>query len=115
MKSITAEQFAFILDEHKLWSETSGKRGSQADLRGTYLRDMNLSGVELSLALMQGADLYRANLQGAYLIGANLTGADLDCADFSFADLRNAYLEDASIDHANFYGAIVAGTILEKI
>jgi uncharacterized protein YjbI with pentapeptide repeats len=90
------------------------------DLSWQYLKAINLSNVDLSLALLEGvnlteatlintnlfradlttADLYKANLSGANLQGADLRGAELAYANLSFADLRNASLAGADLSNA---------------
>ena len=71
-----------ILDEHKEWIETEGKKGTKAnlhyaDLRCAHLRGVNLIGVDL-----REANLRYADLSGADLSEADLRGADLDYSAF---------------------------------
>ena len=96
-----------ILDQHKLWIESSGVQGERAYLVGANLRDANL----------KGADLEDANLTGAYLDGANLldaklTGAYLEGAYLRDACLRDAYLEGANLRDANLSRADLTGANL---
>ena len=64
-----------ILDDHKLWHETGGKKGAKANLAGANLEGANLEGADLEGAYLAGANLEGANLYGADLYGAYLTGA----------------------------------------
>ena len=78
---------------------------ADAVLSGAWLSRANLSNAimprtKLIGARIRGADLSRANLVEANLIGANLMGADL-----SFARLRNADLSGAVLKGANLTGA----------
>ena len=57
---------------HRLWSETNGREGVRANLRGAYLAGANLAGANLAVA-----NLAVANLAGANLTGANLAGATM--------------------------------------
>jgi len=66
-----------ILENHKLWINSLGGKGSKADLRGA-----NLRGADLRDADLRDADLRGANLRGANLRGANLRGADLPESTF---------------------------------
>ena len=99
MKKITETELKNILEQHKLWVESSGAQGTCADLS-----DANLSGVDLSDANLSDADLSGADLYGADLSGADLRGADLRCAD----------LQDANLEKANLKYACLYGTILEE-
>lgn len=90
-----------------------------ADLRGTYLRNGNFSGMFLIEADFRGADagdasFARAILASADFKGSNLRGADFsnaEVAEVSFrdADLRNADLTGAWLDGADFTRAKVGG------
>ncbi len=66
------EELQKILEAHRKWVESEGKKGEiarlyEANLQKAYLRGANL----------QGADLRWANLSRARMIQANLRGADL--------------------------------------
>ena len=79
MKTITATELNNILAEHKLWVETKGKQGKQANLEEANLEEANL---------------VKANLEGANLEGANLFGADLEKANLEWANLTNTVLDE---------------------
>ena len=105
-----ASELKEILDQHKLWLDTSGQGGKRANLRGANLRGANL----------RDANLYRANLRGAILEGAilggaDLTGAYLSGAYLSGADLENANLRGADLTGANLRSANLRNTILPDI
>ena len=53
----SASEIKIILSKHKIWLETSGREGKQANLKNHQLKG----------AVMIGADLKDANLEGAYL------------------------------------------------
>ena len=96
------EELTRIIDQHALWLASEESSGTRADLRGTRLDDLDLSGVNLSGAWMSGASLQRTNLSNtelthadltdAELQGADLTGASLLLVDFTGANLENAKL-----------------------
>ena len=69
------------------------------------LSGANLSDALLSWADLRGADLSRANLIGAVLFRANLSGADLRVTDLSEANLREADLREANLRHADLSSA----------
>lgn len=98
-----------------------------ADLTGRVIRDFDLSGVNLSTAIMLDVDLSGSDLSGADLTNADLRGAKLNnCqlnnANLSRANLEDAFLIDASITKAklktarcqgaSFVGADLGGTDL---
>ena len=84
---ISLLDLAEILDQHKIWVETSGESGTKADLCGVNLSHSDLTGVNL-----EGAFLQRSNLIGADLSMANLRGASLVQADLRDANLLENYL-----------------------
>ena len=115
MKKITKEELKTILEQHKLWLDSNGKKGKRADLTGAYLTGADLRCVDLTSADLRcvdltsadltSADLYGADLSGANLRCANLTGANLTMADLTHAILTRAYLTDANLRLANLSGA----------
>ena len=91
------EELNKILDDHKLWVESIGKKGKRAYLKGADL---------------YSADLYNANLYGVNLYGAVLAGANLKGANLYYADLYDANLLGANLLGANLEGANLEGTDL---
>jgi uncharacterized protein YjbI with pentapeptide repeats len=97
-----------MYNQHQLWIEdhNCGKRLelinanlSGADLSCAVLCNANLSGADLRYAKLSGADLYNAKLSGA-----NLCNADLNHADLRYANLSNAHLSRAKLRRANLSG-----------
>src|SRR5690242_17590343 len=75
-------ELEIILEQHREWVQTSGRRGRQADLSrlnldGSDLTDTNLQGALLNGTILKGADLLLTDLQRASLLQANLEGANL--------------------------------------
>ena len=86
-----------------------------ADLRGTYMTDLDLRGKDFQRAdaagavlagsFLSGADFSRANLRGAdlrgtCLRGANLTGAELVGTDFTGADVTDVTVTSSALAKA---------------
>jgi uncharacterized protein YjbI with pentapeptide repeats len=71
-----------ILDDHKLWLQTNGKQGEQADLRYADLSYANLSYADLRYANLSYANLSYADLSYAYMSYADLRYANLDFSAF---------------------------------
>jgi uncharacterized protein YjbI with pentapeptide repeats len=109
LAEVTAEQsatsgdlleFAEVLDQHRLWVESSGTEGAQGHFAGA-----DLTGVDLTAANLQGAELQKANLRGADLSMANLRNANLVEADLREANLLGTEFSGANLMGANLYGA----------
>lgn len=71
--------------------------GRGVDLRGEWLVDANLCGVDLSGADLRECDLSRADLRGAILVGADLRGAILFEARLAGAEFMGARLQHANL------------------
>lgn len=102
-----AKELKDIIDNHKMWLDSSNNTGEKADLRRADLSGFDLRGADLS-----GADLRRTNLRGADLRWANLSEADLIGADLIGANLIGANLIGTDLSEANINGASLRGTNL---
>jgi hypothetical protein len=94
-----------ILEKHKKWLNGE-EDGEKADLSGTNLFCVDLSGANLSGANLRATDLRFADLSDADLSDVdlsrtNLRGVDLSYADLSYADLRDSYLRDSNLNYVN--------------
>jgi hypothetical protein len=116
-----------ILAQHKLWAESHGKSGVQADLNGAYLDGAHLERADLTEAHLEGADLNGAyllaahlteahlegaHLNGAYLLAAHLNGASLGVAHLDSASLVAADLTGAHVTYAHLNGAVLERAVL---
>lgn len=81
-----------------------------ADLKDSLMLNANLSGAKMKSALMQGSKLVNANFNGADLSGANLAGAD-----FTGANLTGANLMGANLTGANFTAADLSDAQIQTI
>jgi len=88
---------------------------SSTDLEGACLVNANLRRADLSFAELNNADLCGADLSNANLHGASLENADLRDATLSCADLNSADLTGADLSGADLAGAILDGTDLAAI
>ncbi|NMG57550.1 hypothetical protein E1H12_03180 [Geitlerinema sp. P-1104] len=103
----------------------SGANLSQAILSIANLSGANLSGTNLSYAKMNvtrlsGSNLVRANLQGAILnvanmIRANLSGANLQDAALIRAEMIRANLSEAKLNGANLNAADLRESNLRQV
>ena len=98
LRKVSQEELRGILELHKLWLETEGKEGAQADL--SYC---DLSNADLTYAVLTNANLRYANVSNANLRCANLTNANLTNADLSDTNLRYANLSNADLSNTNLY------------
>lgn len=81
-------------------------------LVGADLREANLSGVDLSFAVLNNAQLFRANLSDSNMPNISLVGALLPLANLTNANLHMAILKQASFYGATLCSANLAGANL---
>ncbi len=94
-------------------------RSGERDFRGikltdAFLRDVHLTGIDLSFADLRGASLMGVNLLGANLRRADFTGAFLIYAQLRHADLTQANLTDAWLTRANLQHACLIDADLTR-
>ena len=100
---LTIDDIRWLIAENG-WS-TSDEPGPRVDLRQANLVGVNLAGMQLRQAQLQGAVLVQVNLQGADLFYADLTGADLREVQAQGAQLAMARMRGARLQHAQLTGA----------
>ena len=89
------------------WKDSlSGVNLSLAILEELDLRNANMEGATLNSAQLYRSDLHGANLKSAFMFGAdlrltNLYGANLSRSYLSRANLQEAYLVWTNLSHAN--------------
>ncbi|NUB26588.1 hypothetical protein GAY30_17045 [Azospirillum brasilense] len=106
----SAEALDAVLAAHRLWLESVGREGRQADLRHADLSGRSLWRADLHRARFDGYDLRGADLDHADASGANIDGACLERASLwnarlGKARLCQADLRNANLDHADLSGA----------
>ena len=94
-------ELELLLETHREWVESGGRKGRQADLsrlnlEGADLTDTNLRNARLNDTVLKGADLLLSDLEGASLLQANLEGANLLGARLREANLQGANLKGAT-------------------
>ena len=77
------------------------------------LSSLDLSNIDLSRIILEGADLTYANLAGTMLIAANLKKADLSYANLIDSDLSRALIWNTTLDYANLRDIDMRGANLE--
>jgi len=92
----------------------SGAYLSKADLRDANLTGANLSGAHLGRADLSGAKLSQANLSLSHLGRADLFRAALIETNLSAAQLSKTDLREANLRGANLEGADLSGADLKK-
>jgi uncharacterized protein YjbI with pentapeptide repeats len=95
--------------EQVLAMHARGESLAEKDLTGLDLSKADLQEANLRGAVLEGADLSKADLQGADLSMAVLTGADLSKTRLKRARLDQAYAEGAKVRKAKFANASLAG------
>lgn len=101
-----------VLDEHKLWLESSGSRGQAANLKGADLSGVNFREHDLRKANLKGVKLCDSNLNNANIQGSNLAKADLSGAQFQGADLQNVNLWETKLTGTVLASADLSGANL---
>ena len=120
------EQVKLLKKSAKAWNKWRKKNPqieidlSEALLNGANLHEANLNGACLNEALLSGAiltgaNLSRANLRESWLNGADLSEALLSGANFDRAELIGANLRKADLSKANLSEAILGNTIFVQI
>lgn len=119
---ISQQDITQLIKLHEKWINSKGLSGKRFDLRGAFLKCVNLDGADLRGALLQDADMSHASLVKANLgcidlekpqnacattggdapINTDLTHAKLCSADLSNADLTSAILRRTNIEDADF-------------
>jgi uncharacterized protein YjbI with pentapeptide repeats len=94
-------ELELLLETHREWVQSGGRKGRQADLsrlnlEGADLTDTNLRNARLNDTVLKGADLLLSDLEGASLLQANLEGANLLGARLREANLQGANLKGAT-------------------
>jgi nucleoid DNA-binding protein len=110
---LNADEIKEILDDHRRWLESEGKKGKRANLAYAKLKDADLYAACLSRINLRGADLQGADLSEADLYGANLQDANLDDSILEWASLDGAKLQRASFQGADLRWANLEGAKLE--
>jgi len=93
----------------KEWNDYSEKQGfdfpNYPDLRNADLQRLDLTGANLTKALLTGCNLRGSDLSHAILRGAKLDKAELSSTKFIAADLREAHLSDVRLTLAEMQSA----------
>lgn len=85
-----------------------------ANLLGTTLSDVDLTGANLDGVNLRGADWNDVDLSGASLVGASLAGADFTGSLLSDVNLAGANLQRCSLALVNLSGANLKGANLTE-
>ena len=118
-------ELAQILNAHRLWLNSNGKKGQQANFTKAILKDANLKEAQLAQAvfkhanlenaILQNADLRNADLeealyvQTAQLAGANVGGAKLPPAIAKFDGLK--WIAEATSNAQKLFIAMLAACL----
>jgi uncharacterized protein YjbI with pentapeptide repeats len=96
-RAIPAE-LRLILNAHRQWLDTRGKRGQKAALSNYDFRNLNLMGENLARSDLSGAQFQGANLRDVKFQDADLQGADLsDTWGLAALNLARANLKDCRL------------------
>jgi hypothetical protein len=91
-----------------------GSGGRKEALQELVADHVDLVGVDVSDAFLQGVQLPRANLARAILRGADVRSGVFDRADLEYADLTSANIRNGSFAKANLQYAMLADADLNS-
>jgi len=126
MKTLTQKELNVLLEKHVEWLNNMPD-GQRFNLKNVDLSGLDLSNASLYKAVLLNAVLNNTNLKGADLSyaylniysakfadfsNANLKGADLTKADLNYAILKEANLYRANLSLADFQNADLQGADL---
>jgi uncharacterized protein YjbI with pentapeptide repeats len=94
-----------ILDAHRSYRESDGKRGGPANFSGEVIDGYDFSGLDLQGLHAQDTVLTGCKFVGCDLFGADLTDAAAKGCDFSRAQLGKADLQGGDFSASRFDGA----------
>ena len=95
-----------ILNQNAVGRDLHGTNLNNAFLASADMRNVNLTGTSMTLAVMEFA-----NLGGANLTSVNLSSGDCIGTIFTNATLNSVNFTSANLSQANFFGATTNGAI----
>ncbi len=104
--SDTGKSFEELLDQHKLWIETAGKKGEQLDLSEFDLRNETelslfpLTAIKAIKSIFLNLDLSRANIQSATLDGSDFRDCYMESADLRGSSFKNVSMMRANLKNS---------------
>src|ERR1035437_1869629 len=107
MRWLYRRAIKFIVQQHKLWLRTNGKKGIRLTFEGAYIPQANFQACDMGDSTFTGANLRsstfkRANVQKACFEEANFSLANFTRADFFKADMTEANLRGLRLNiHVN--------------
>lgn len=106
------------LDLHKIWINSGGKSGQQANRPHSDFRGQELDEADFTRAILPQSNFEDVNCTSTVFRKADLTGSTFKKALLSSADLRvsrlaKADMREARMDKANLLGADLTGANLE--
>jgi hypothetical protein len=117
-----AEDLPRILVEHRRWLEQVEKQGDENKWSKETVRNFpegranlcnaNLTGVNLTNALLRHTNLAKSNLSGATLNSIDLSGTNLTEAKLQGTKLIGARLDGANLTKAMLRGAVLTRAVL---
>jgi hypothetical protein len=114
---MTDKQLKVILEQHDLWIKSNKAKGKQArlglnfELRGKFLRRVNLQEADLKGVKFARSDLEKANFRGANLEYASFVGASLRGADFTGANILGVNFALADLSNSSLQKDIAPGNL----
>ncbi len=109
LRTLSDNQLEETLAAHKRWVASNENEGWRANLSCTDLTGADLKNKNLARAILRGSNLKNADISFSSLNDADFEGADLTGANLKKAKLVGASLRDTIILKAEFLGTEFAG------
>jgi uncharacterized protein YjbI with pentapeptide repeats len=119
----TPDSLRMQIDAHQAWIK-GDSAGGRLDWRDDTIPFVDLTGVNLSRAIMSRTDLRSVVMRGADMSDSNLFGAEFDqdlsgvnfaSSQLMHADLSHADLTDVIFTRTNLFAASLKGTYLNGV
>ena len=89
-----------IIENHKLWLESNGNQGKQANLDGETLNYLNLQNADLKSCTFEKSNLQHANLNSSRTWKTSFQNTNLNSAILeNTRNLRTCIFDNAIINH----------------
>ena len=102
------------ISQRQLVLIVNGLGGGKLQLPGYNLQDRSFAYLDLTNAILTGANLRGADFQEATLTRCDLRGADLERCNFSYANLKGAKIKGANLIRADLSHAYLQGADLRE-
>lgn len=98
-----------IIKSHKVWLDTDGREGKQANFYAQNLEEIDLENFDLRYAIFSKTKMIRVKI-----INCNLQGSDFQDADLSYSYCKNSDFSHSNLKNTNFDGSTILDSNFKK-